>query len=652
MDVRRYNVERSCLRCHERKVGCDKGNPCSKCMRLNVPCQYPGPKRVKRRAPKSSTTDMTARLEQLERSIATLAGQAQSPQPSHSSTQDVERASVTDTGPSTSAVQIRRSSTAVSTAHHGFLAKNGSYVDDPLLSRVLEKEDDLQSAMGSPNTHKNAAMKPMPMKLDGIITNPQLIQLDLQVLLPSRWQATQLWETFLSRVDPVVKCIHIPTVKPRIFAAISRPDSVPPDVHCLLFAIFFGAATTMASDDPGNEKIRADLRRYQQGIELAMYQSSFLDSPTVKSLQAMAIYLTCLRCNNSSRSGFTLRGLAIRAAQSIGLHRDGKHFKLPPLECEIRRRLWWILYTTDARMAEDHGITIAEQGYRSDTELPANIDDQNLLKTATEPIESQPHWTEMSFQLIIAEVNKSWYEVAQATAKTHEPSDPEQLLAQLKTTLYEKYTQHGDLDIPIQRMGMMLADVLVAKREVHLRQKLLHAQGANSAAVGSTEATRELLRMASNALNLGLRMYQDELLHGFRWLSSTYTQFHLLTYILWHLCVHPTDPYVDEAWHNVNMHFELVEHDPSWPDPGAKWPMLVQLRAKALRIRNAHVQPVQSVTATGIEHREGPSVGFVDDAIQGLEIPLDIEDFDLSWSEFFPDWNYMAESISFMGQEG
>ncbi|KAJ5627954.1 Transcription factorfungi [Penicillium lividum] len=637
---RRYNVARSCLRCHERKVRCDKGSPCNKCSRLNVPCEYPGPKRVKRRAPKTPSTDLVARLEQLERSITSIAGQSAQPtsrQTSYSLDQsDTGRAS----SESSAVVSSRQTQVQPS---HGFLVKNGDYVDEPFLSRVLEKEHELQSAMGSPNTSSNAARKPPQMKVDGIITNPQLISLDIKALLPSRWQATVLWETFLSRVDPVLKVIHVPTTKPRIFAAINRPDSVPFDVHCLLFAVFFGAATAMCSDKPENDGIRADLRQYQQGIELAMYQSSFLDSPTVTSLQALTIYLTCLRYSNSGRSGFTLRGLAIRAAQSLGLHRDGKNFKLSPLECEIRRRLWWILSTTDCRMAEDHGITLTENEYGGDAQLPANIDDQNLTEKTPEMIPSQPRWTEMSFILIICEVNKMWLPMARATTNSQDGTRPEQLIAQFRNLLQEKYIQHGDPDIPIQRMGIMLSQVLISKAEVHLRQKVLQTASPDP------EATQELLGMASKALHLGLQMYQDELLRGFRWLTSTYTQFHLLTYILWHLCVFPTGPFVEEAWRGVNVQFEIAERDPSWPDPGPKWPMLVQLRAKAMRIRNANA----SITSKQ-QHQPQAVDNFplVDDAaLRGIEAPLlDLDNLDFNWSEF-PDWDYLAQSFDIMNQD-
>lgn len=293
--VRRYNVERSCLRCHERKVRCDKGVPCNKCVRLNVPCQYPGPRRAKRRPPKTTVTDVVSRLEQLERSITTLAGDkmagvsAQVNQMlaglgSNAQSSPMSLAIEPVPGPSTRSAGDEESP-------RGFLSRDGNYVDDPLLSQVFEREKDLQNAMGSPNTENPSSRKPPPLKVDGIIVNPLLLQADFKSLFPTRWQATLLWQTFLSRVDPVLKVIHVPTTTPRIFTAISRPDAVSPDVHCLLFAIFFAATTTLVSDDPINEKTREDLRQYQKGMEIAMHNSSFLDSPTVTSLQAMAIYL-------------------------------------------------------------------------------------------------------------------------------------------------------------------------------------------------------------------------------------------------------------------------------------------------------------------------------------------------------------------------
>ena len=128
------------------------------------------------------------------------------------------------------------------------------------------------------------------LRADGLFKNPLSAQFDVQELFPSRWEGVFLWQTFLSRVEPLVKVIHVPTAQSHIFAAINRPESVRADLRALVFAICFAATTTLLSDDTQNEVRHATLRRYQQGMELSLYQSEFLDAPTLISLQAMVIY--------------------------------------------------------------------------------------------------------------------------------------------------------------------------------------------------------------------------------------------------------------------------------------------------------------------------------------------------------------------------
>lgn len=288
----RYNVERSCLRCHERKIRCDKNSPCSRCVRQNVTCQYPGPNRVKRRPPKKSMTDVAARLEQLERSIATMVRERPSETFTSQPTYIIpENGNGPGEFPRTAAVNrtAKVSTPPERPVYQGFLGKDGRYINEPLLSRVLEKEQELQSVLGSPSD-KNTLRRPPMLKAEGLIVNPLLMQIDPKELYPGRWQATQLWHTYLSQVDPLVKVIHVPSLEPRIFAAISRPESVGADIRALLFAIYFGATTALLSDDTLNENIIADLQRFKQGLEISLYNAEFLDAPTITSLQAMVIF--------------------------------------------------------------------------------------------------------------------------------------------------------------------------------------------------------------------------------------------------------------------------------------------------------------------------------------------------------------------------
>lgn len=284
---RRYNVERSCLRCHEHKIKCDKGTPCSKCMRQKVACQYPGPSRVKRQPSKKSTTEVAARLEQLEQFIMTMVNEG--PTSLNSQNQGSSTISPMQNGRSNYKPPSKHPATADRHAYLGFLDKDGRYINEPFLSRVLEKEQELKSAIGSP-IDATSPRRPPTLRADGLFKNPLSAQLDPNELFPSRWEGVFLWQTFLSRVETFVKVIHVPTAQSHIFAAINRPESARADLRALVFAICFAATTALLSDDTHNEVLHANLRRYQQGMELSLYHSEFLEAPTLISLQAMVIY--------------------------------------------------------------------------------------------------------------------------------------------------------------------------------------------------------------------------------------------------------------------------------------------------------------------------------------------------------------------------
>lgn len=74
--------KRSCTRCNQRKVRCDKRNPCNACIKAEVQCHYPGPKRARRTLNRPPISELVARLKHLEGEVAQLRSTAGS---SHSS---------------------------------------------------------------------------------------------------------------------------------------------------------------------------------------------------------------------------------------------------------------------------------------------------------------------------------------------------------------------------------------------------------------------------------------------------------------------------------------------------------------------------------------------------------------------------------------
>lgn len=243
----------------------------------------------------------------------------------------------------------------------------------------------------------------------------------------------------------------------------------------------------------------------------------------------------------------------------------------------------------------------------------------------------------MTFSLIVIEINMTRPALLRNLVGA---ADPERLIAEFKGAIEEKYLRHSDLDIPIQRFGFLLGQLLLIKTELCIRQKQLQSQGPAACSLDH-KLVQETMAQACYGMEIGLEMHSNELLHGFRWLMMTFTQYHLFTFILWSLCVYPTGPHVERAWRAIDVQFGLID-DPSWPDPGPKWPMIVKLRNKARLIRQKHEQSQQIVHDNRPVCADGVGTGD-----SRLEAGFDIDSWDPNFVDF-SDWNSLAQSLSLL----
>jgi hypothetical protein len=290
-----------------------------------------------------------------------------------------------------------------------------------------------------------------------------------------------------------------------------------------------------------------------------------------------------------------LNGLVVRASQCIGLHRDGEHFKLSPLECEIRRRLWWHVTILDGRVAEDHGIITGGYGSLCDTKFPLNIDDTDLTADMECFPQSREGPTEMSLCLVSIESNQAMQElhhiISQCPNGNEKVTRLKQIQQDFKARMQEKYLQHFDINVPIQRYAFFLGQVQIGKMEAMVRQQYLKGRAAEDP---SELACDESLSHAIEVLEICIFMKTDELTTNYQWLCNTFTQYSGLTHVLWSLCVCPHSESAERAWSAVERSFELEER-PGAPELGQKWSVLRKLREKALSIRHALVSRQDSV---------------------------------------------------------
>jgi hypothetical protein len=282
-----------------------------------------------------------------------------------------------------------------------------------------------------------------------------------------------------------------------------------------------------------------------------------------------------------------LNGLAVRIAQSLGLHRDGDRLGISPFQSEIRRRLWWHLICREGRAGEDYGLEDTNSSsLLSTVKIPANMDDKDLYPEMKRLPVAKEGWTAMMFSLIYIDLTKTMQKLS-AIAATSSPSSPPsenvrvQIMNEAKERV-ENWLEHCNPIIPQQRMTLFCARFQLRKLEfiTKLQWILMQHSGLN------TEfATEKNLIEALEILGPRLHI-EDGLLKQFAWAKKAYPQYHVTLYVLWHLCVKPEGPNVDSAWETVDPSYAPELWDESNPGFGSKSAVLVALKARAVSIRD------------------------------------------------------------------
>lgn len=306
------------------------------------------------------------------------------------------------------------------------------------------------------------------------------------------------------------------------------------------------------------------------------------------------------------------------------------------------------MFVNDSRAGEDHGITLSSFDSSSDTRFPSNISDNELSPDMQELPVAKPKWTEMTFTLLMMEIAHVYLRLLRppTVAAQTAPSESSRVgsLSELMTYLDEKYLKHCDGNIPIQQASILGARAVVTKMQFVVRQQEINRAQTTGHEIHATE---DDLVKACEIVEIGLQLQTDDLLRGFRWYFETYTQYHLLTYMLWHLCVNPVGPSIERAWNIIDRCFEIGDRRSLSSELGSKWIFLQRLKDKAMRVRLAY-NTDHSMAGAGQDDTSGmeiatkefanvPELVFADGA--------NWENWDMRPADF-PDWSNFADKFN------
>ena len=440
----------SCIACRKSKLKCDRKQPCQRCQKRHIECVAATAK--PRKPASQSYSELRRRLQRLEGVAKDLNVHINGHQ---NHTSGSEHHCELPSG----SHQTNSDETGHLAIRSGRCRYFSSRLWGSIGDQIAEMRDVLDSSLlGDEETISldSAGMVSTPSTSAGLLFHHTCTAVSVETLHPSPAIVSALWQVFKDNVDPLVKVLHRPSTEKILRKASSAVSSTSKSEQALLFAIYLAAVNSVdgAQCQSVLKEPKEDLiRNFRFATEQSLVQAGLLTTSSLMTLQAFVLYLTSLRSQEDTRLVWSLSSLALHLAQTLGVHRDGTNFGLSPFETEMRRRVWWSIFATLIRLADDQGsdATFPES---TDTRMPLNLSDDDLFPGMTEWPQPSETCSEMTLSLIRFELMATIQSLS-SPKQSKSCSLPEEairvkeaIISRCYERLEQKYLRHCDTDVP------------------------------------------------------------------------------------------------------------------------------------------------------------------------------------------------------------
>ena len=369
-------------------------------------------------------------------------------------------------------------------------------------------------------------------------------------LFPLASQIPYLLEIYSERVQSIIALPYMPPLK-KLFQnrRNGRLDNSSPGEVASLFSVFYAAICSL--DD--NEVITSFnvtkdelVLKYRIGLEQALAEADFLENPSDTLIQALVIFLTLARRQDSPRYLWMMIGLAIRMAHYLGLHRDAfgsKH--RTPFQVEVQRRIWWNLCILDVQATNDQGTELAIPQGSYSTRMPSNINDADIWPGMEQPPAGRQGPTDVTMFRLCSKFTRHTQEML-AVGATATANDLTHRLSGLTQELDREYFSQADKtqDPSYVAAAGFMRIALGRLTILAYRPVLCSSPGVNF----SAEMRAKLLVAAIDVIEHNHALNADARYQHLRWVFQTQLHLHAVVFLLIELCRRPWSSTVERAW--------------------------------------------------------------------------------------------------------
>ncbi|KAI1279406.1 fungal-specific transcription factor domain-containing protein [Xylaria sp. FL0933] len=403
---RRDKPQLSCNNCRRRKSRCDRGQPCSNCLSRNQACTYPlqdfADATTLRQHTPPAALSLRDRLNQLETLVISLRSELVSNETKDQKQSIIQSQLSNDIASSPVAAGAPAGASQYD-MHMNESSECGSicisssklhYVGGEHWAAILDGIAEIKNQIVSEDEDS--------YELDETFTerSPRVLLLygkhkrtsraEILEALPPKAVADRYVSRYFNRLDLVSCAVHGPSFLREYEAFWESSDAVSLAWLGLLFGIL--CLAVMASD-PQHPSFGSETDHKQLQIEL--YREKIVDclimseytkpGPYVLEAVVHYLYVEFLLEPDAQDDLWFLLALEVNMAMRMGYHRDPRHFpEIPPLQAEMRRRLWSTVLLGDILISSQMGMPrmISDRGW--DTAEPLNFNDTDLNHDMTQ----------------------------------------------------------------------------------------------------------------------------------------------------------------------------------------------------------------------------------------------------------------------------
>lgn len=462
----------SCYACRTRKLKCDRGVPCSNCVKRegsDTPnCSYAAPVAKKKAQNQGSSTpdDMQNRIDRLEGLVLSLMQGGAAVDTSTPSS----GASVNPPGIRSGSTMDSSSSMRNDNDEDGMMRDDeddDSDVDGGLASSlgILKVDADRGKSMyiGQEawhtilsdisevkqyfNTHKKdldrsyekvlqskpASATDSPTLLSGA---PPTTEGDLRAELPPKSTVLLLCHRTFNSMDNAANIIHLDTFHNMINKHYENPKDTPIMWLGMLYSIMCLGMLSYhkAGDEPPEWKGRTlELGALYRVRTVQCLVVADYTKPVEYTLETMVLYLFGEFSSRWDRDLglWLISSFIVRLAFRMGYHRDAKWFpSVTPYQGEMRRRMWALVRMTDVMFSHHVALPIMINDHAVDTDLPGNYLDSDFGPDTKvmPPPRPQSEATPLSYLIAKSKLCNEFGIIGQATTRVRNQVSYDEIL--------------------------------------------------------------------------------------------------------------------------------------------------------------------------------------------------------------------------------